>query len=445
MFKVKILVMNNKVKLITGLVLSSTLLGICNNYAFAEEPNKKLDTKKVKPKEPVAKDENTSAEPNPYNEIYPTPEPIDIKIPKPSNKPKKEEPEEKKEEVEPTEQLEPQIKTKENEVEPEKPKETKPKVEPKKELPKKKPLKVFFNPNYILQPGRVLTTTYTVKPNDNLIVLAKRFNLRYRELLRLNDTTSPYLTVGKKITLYKSIQPSSNFNGIIVNIPERKLYYFDSGKLLMSHIISVGNPSAQWQTPIGDYKVKEKVKNPVWSVPPSIQKEMKQKGLEVITQVPAGPNNPLGNWFLALGGGIGIHSTNAPSTVGYFVSHGCIRLRPKSAEQVFNAVKKDTPVKIIYQPVKLNVDDKDNIFLEVYSDIYYKKVNIPNMVEKIIKDYHFENNVDWKKVSKAVKIKSEESFDISKDYQELHSKEDNGIKKNNKGVKDESLVKSNQI
>ncbi|RYX99557.1 LysM peptidoglycan-binding domain-containing protein [bacterium] len=262
------------------------------------------------------------------------------------------------------------------------------------------------NSKYILRPSEITLSTYTAQKGDNLQTLAKRWNMRYRTLLALNNAKNPYLFIGQKVIADKSIQVKSDFDGIVVNIPERRLYHFDSGKLLRTYPVTVGLPSKEWQTPPGSYKVLYKVKDPIWKVPVSIQKEMAARGQKVLKEVPAGPNNPLGKWWMGLTWtGLGIHSTNAPLSVGYSVSHGCVRMTPTNAAELWSKTATNTPVRLIYQPVKLSVDENNKVYVQVFRDVYGKTPDMTKYARQMISDFSLDPHVDWTKVTYAVKTK----------------------------------------
>jgi lipoprotein-anchoring transpeptidase ErfK/SrfK len=103
-----------------------------------------------------------------------------------------------------------------------------------------------------------------------------------------------------------------------------------------SYKVAVGMP--QYPTPNGKFHITYKERNPTW-LPTSEWAKDKQG----IPQ-PPGPNNPLGGYWMDLGGGIGIHATPFPKTVGERASHGCIRMEESDAAALFNAVKVGTPV-----------------------------------------------------------------------------------------------------
>jgi hypothetical protein len=102
----------------------------------------------------------------------------------------------------------------------------------------------------------------------------------------------------------------------------------------------------------------------------SIRQDARQAGRELPAEVPPGPNNPLGDFWLGLsGGGIGIHGTNVPASIYRTVTHGCVRLHPADIEWLFSRVPKGGSVQTIYEPMLLAEEDS-RVFLEVHRDAY---------------------------------------------------------------------------
>ena len=61
--------------------------------------------------------------------------------------------------------------------------------------------------------------------------------------------------------------------------------------------------------------------------------------------LPPGPGNPLGTRWMGISSpGVGIHGTDDPASIGYSVSHGCIRMQVPSAEWLFAHVTVGTTV-----------------------------------------------------------------------------------------------------
>ena len=185
-------------------------------------------------------------------------------------------------------------------------------------------------------------------------------------------------------------------------MPEKKLYYFSE---TLEKVYSVAVGSIGWQTPTGKFHIASKIKSPGWNVPVSIQKEMEANGLPVKTYVPPGKENPLGNWWMSVSGtGIGIHSTNFPSSIGYAVTHGCIRLKPVNAKELFKKVNIRMPVYIIYQPFKLGFTNNE-IYLEVFKDIYNRNLDIKSIVLELLKEYQLTENLSSELLLQVIKEK----------------------------------------
>lgn len=87
-------------------------------------------------------------------------------------------------------------------------------------------------------------------------------------------------------------------------------------------------------TPLGQYAVQHITHNPTWFPTKRMRAVALQRGRELPKRVPPGPDNPLGQWFVALGGSIGIHGNNSPWSIGRSVSSGCIRMRNADIERV---------------------------------------------------------------------------------------------------------------
>jgi lipoprotein-anchoring transpeptidase ErfK/SrfK len=126
---------------------------------------------------------------------------------------------------------------------------------------------------------------------------------------------------------------------IIVKTAERRLYLSLDGYHALRFPVGVGKAGMQWT---GVTQVAGKYVWPAWS-PPDIIRRNNPNLPEVI---PGGsPHNPMGAAALTLGSGeYAIHGTNRPSSIGRFVSHGCIRMHNDDIRQLFRLVSVGTPV-----------------------------------------------------------------------------------------------------
>jgi L,D-transpeptidase ErfK/SrfK len=245
--------------------------------------------------------------------------------------------------------------------------------------------------------------------------LALEQGVRWETVARQNCLKKPYkLKPGMVLKINNThIVPTELQTGLVINLPELRLYYFQNGAYQRRYALAVGKPS--WPTPTGTYKIYEKRKNPVWNVPPSIQEEMEGTGQEVVAKVPPGPKNPLGKFCLGTTApGVAIHATNRPWTVGYFVSHGCLRMLPNEIEQLFPQVEVGTTVKIIYRPIKLALTPQGRVYLEAVPNIYEWELHPLEWVKDMAEYYNITDRIDWSKVPPILKTRSGLAQDITK-------------------------------
>lgn len=260
---------------------------------------------------------------------------------------------------------------------------------------------------------------YRVAKRDSLIRLAQVRAIKWTALARRNHLKPPYrLKKGMTLKIDTThIVPDELTNGLIVNLPELVLYYFKDGVYQRRYTLAVGKPT--WPTPTGRYKIIDKRKNPTWNVPESIQDEMWEEGLEPVEKVPPGPKNPLGKFFMLTSAeGVGIHATNRPWSVGYYASHGCIRMLPGEIAKLFPQIALGTPVAIIYRPIKMALTPEGRIFLESHPNVYHWKMNPLELVKETAQKYHLEDRIDWSRVPKILKGKAGIAQDITKELPE---------------------------
>ena len=261
---------------------------------------------------------------------------------------------------------------------------------------------------------------YTVVKADTIRLVAAKLGVTQQHLRSINALDAKAsLKVGQKLAFNnRKIIPQQLKNGILINIPDRTLYYFQHGVLVTALPVALGsvvkNEKYIWQTPVGKFKITGKVKDPTWTVPSSIQTEMEENGREVITSVPPGPENPLGKYAIKTSiPGILIHSTTKPSSIYSFSSHGCIRLSPDQMEGFYPQIKVNTRGEIVYKPVKLVVTDNGRVYLEVHNDIYKKSAGLVEEARHLVEKQKLSALVDWEKFKSVVQQKRGIAEDIS--------------------------------
>ncbi len=127
---------------------------------------------------------------------------------------------------------------------------------------------------------------------------------------------------------------------IIVSDGGHYVHGLDSQNQIVVHYPSTlgseYNPS-----PEGEYKITRIARDPTWNYQP----ELLGKGKGENAIIPPGPNNAVGVIWMALSKPhFGIHGTNAPETIGYVTSSGCVRLTNWDASDLGDRVEKGTPV-----------------------------------------------------------------------------------------------------
>ena len=94
-------------------------------------------------------------------------------------------------------------------------------------------------------------------------------------------------------------------------------------------------------SPSGEYKINSVTKNPWWYYQP----ELLGKGDGQNARIPPGPNNAVGLVWMDLSKPhYGIHGTNAPETIGYATSSGCVRLTNWDALDLGSRIEKGVAV-----------------------------------------------------------------------------------------------------
>lgn len=227
---------------------------------------------------------------------------------------------------------------------------------------------------------------YPAQHEDTLLDIARRFGLGHDEIIQANPQLDKWLPgAGTPVLLpTQFILPRGPREGIILNVPEMRLYYFPPaskalGRQVITYPVSIGR--MDWNTPLGMTRVVRKDKDPAWYPPASIKKEHAERGDILPDVVPPGPDNPLGQHAMRLGfSGYLIHGTNNPWGIGMRVTHGCVRMYPEDVAQLFKWVDVGTPVEILNDPVKAGWLD-GALYLEVHEPLEETNANADRLYE----------------------------------------------------------------
>ena len=126
---------------------------------------------------------------------------------------------------------------------------------------------------------------------------------------------------------------------IVVRTNERRLYLVVEQGKAVAYPVGVGRPGKQWA---GTTRIDGKYTNPAWSPPSEVRRD-RPKMPNVIAG--GSPQNPMGVAAMTLAGGeYAIHGTNAPGSVGGFVSYGCFRMLNADITDLYQRVSVGTTV-----------------------------------------------------------------------------------------------------
>ena len=139
-----------------------------------------------------------------------------------------------------------------------------------------------------------------------------------------------------------------NFTGysagtVVIKTGQRRLYFMLTDNTAMQYPVGVGRRGMAWS---GTAYIDGKYLKPAWSPPDMIKRE-NPRIPNVISS--GSPSNPMGAAALTISGGnqYAIHGTNAPGSVGGFVSHGCIRMYNSDVLDLYGRVGLGTKVVVV--------------------------------------------------------------------------------------------------
>jgi len=140
----------------------------------------------------------------------------------------------------------------------------------------------------------------------------------------LLTTAMTFITAAPIVAAGVSAGRSPITRRLVVSIPDRKLALVENDRVVTIYPVAVGAPESP--SPIGSFTIVNRVSNPTYYRPGKV--------------VGPGPNNAVGTRWIGLSEkGFGIHGTDNPRSIGLAASHGCIRLRNKDVEKLFDRVR----------------------------------------------------------------------------------------------------------
>lgn len=244
-----------------------------------------------------------------------------------------------------------------------------------------------------------------LEKGDTIPDIARHFGLGTNAVTEANpdvDIWAP--AAGERILLpMRFILPDGPRNGIVINLPAMRLFYFKNrGKEVSTYPLGIG--TEERPTPMGNMQVTKKVTKPTWYVPASIAADHRKRGDILPPQILPGPDNPLGEYALYLSRpSYLIHGTNKPASIGLRATNGCIRLYPENIKKLYDQTQAGTPVRIVNQPYLAGLAD-GVIYLEAHAPLENLTGDpLEDVYEKLAKlERKSSTAVDWRKVRKTL-------------------------------------------
>ncbi|MCK4401893.1 L,D-transpeptidase family protein [bacterium] len=167
---------------------------------------------------------------------------------------------------------------------------------------------------------------YKVEAGDSLGSIAKQFNTTVDLIIKSNKLKDTVIRPEKRLKITSgaglSIEVNTKFNKLILK---------NNGKFVKIYTVATG---AHNGTPLGNFKIVNKLKNPTWYT----------AGAVVSAD---SPKNVLGSrWMGITEKGYGIHGTTDPESIGKQSTEGCVRMYNKDVEELFDLVPVGTPITI---------------------------------------------------------------------------------------------------
>ena len=263
---------------------------------------------------------------------------------------------------------------------------------------------------------------HKVLKGDYFQKIAEQYDVGFLALMAANPNIDPFLpTVGSEVIIPSAmLLPYVKHEGIVINLPELRLYYFLPEKNIV-HVFPVGIGRQGLETPKLISYIGSKRENPTWRPTKAARERyFNEHGKEMVREVPAGPDNPFGKYALRIGKSeYLIHGTNQRFGVGMRASSGCIRMFDNDIKWLFDNIPLNTKVRIIDQPVKMSYENGEKQLIEIHSPLSsISKVstsgevantvsinnnNHPSSVTQAIKEFVGDSDVYWEKLAPIIK------------------------------------------
>jgi LysM repeat protein len=181
------------------------------------------------------------------------------------------------------------------------------------------------------------TSIHVVEQGQELGLIAQLYGVSLDSIVQFNDLDKPNLLfVGQELVIpaggvyYPSAEdappaPLATGKAIVVSTRSQRIYAYENGQLVHSHLTSTGLPDTP--TVLGDYNIYVKYR------------ATDMRGADYFL-----PQVPFTMYFYQ---GYGIHGTYWHNSFGRPMSHGCVNLPVEEAEWFFNFAEVGTLVRVI--------------------------------------------------------------------------------------------------
>ncbi len=223
---------------------------------------------------------------------------------------------------------------------------------------------------------------HQVKKGDYFQQIAEQYNVGFLALMAANPAIDPFLPEeGSQVVIPTAmLLPFVRREGIVVNLPELRLYYFDPNEDKV-HVFPVGIGRQGLATPVATSYISEKREDPIWRPTKAMRERyFEENGVELAKEVPPGPENPFGKYALRLGTSeYLIHGTNKRFGIGMRASSGCIRMYDEDIKWMYENIPLKTKVRIVDQPIKMSYEQGEKQLIEIHEPLTEKEPDIPTI------------------------------------------------------------------
>lgn len=262
---------------------------------------------------------------------------------------------------------------------------------------------------YHLQGGDSIVGQRVYRPaysGETVAQIAKHYDLGHNAIVDANPEVNVHSTLSTGTTIQIPTQhllPNSKREGIVINLPEMRLYYYPAGSHdVYTYPIGIGKVGKT--IPIEAAKIVRKTKDPIWIPPDDIREYNLTQGIVLPKIMPAGPDNPLGPYaiYMSIPTYL-IHSTPFTDSIGKRASFGCIRMYQWDIKEFFPTIKRGIPVVILNSPTKVGWHN-DQLYLEVHRPLAEHsgafEASLPGMVALLTRaSLGGKALIDWQLVS----------------------------------------------